>query len=57
MEHPSIELSIPEGINNTNYERCLKDFCNHYSENMQNKTNVYKGIMELLNQLSKDDYR
>ena len=52
-----MELSIPDGINNPQYEKCLTDFRNYYSENMQNKTVVYKGIMELLEQLSKEDYK
>ena len=52
-----MELSIPDGINNPQYEKCLADFRNHYLENMQNKTDAYKGIMELLGQLSKEDYK
>lgn len=52
-----MELSIPDGLNNPQYEKCLSDFRNHYSENMQNKTDAYKGIMELLAQLSKDEYK
>lgn len=52
-----IELSIPDGLNNPNYEKCLADFRRHYSKNMQNKTDAYKGIMELLGQLSKENYK
>lgn len=52
-----IELSIPDGTNNPQYEKCLADFRSHYSKNMQNKTNAYKGIMELLEQLSKENYK
>lgn len=52
-----IELAIPDGINNSQYEKCLADFRYHYSRNMQNKTNAYKGIMELLEQLSKENYK
>lgn len=52
-----MELSVPDGLNNSQYEKCLADFRNHYSGNMQNKTNAYKGIMELLGQLSKEDYK
>lgn len=52
-----MELSIPHGFNNPQYEKCLADFRNHYLGNMQNKTDAYKGIMELLGQLSKEDYK
>jgi phosphoglycolate phosphatase len=52
-----IELSIPDGLNNPTYEKCLVDFRKHYSENMQNKTNAYKEIMELLEVLSKEGYK
>lgn len=52
-----IELCIPDGVNNPQYEECLKVFRRHYSENMQNKTDAYKGIMELLEQLSKENYK
>lgn len=52
-----MELSIPDGINNPNYEKCLEDFRSHYSINMQNKTDTYEGIMELLGQLSEENYK
>ncbi|WPC44196.1 HAD family hydrolase [Clostridium sp. JS66] len=52
-----MELSIPNGINNPKYEKCLEDFKHHYSKNMRNKTNAYKGIMELLEQLAKENYK
>lgn len=52
-----IELSIPEGLNNPKYEECLVDFRNHYSVNMQNNTDSYEGINEILEQLSKEGYK
>jgi haloacid dehalogenase superfamily, subfamily IA, variant 1 with third motif having Dx(3-4)D or Dx(3-4)E len=52
-----MELSVPAGLNNPLYEKCLADFRNHYSENMQNKTGTYKGILDLLRQLLKEDYK
>lgn len=52
-----IELAVPDGLNNPEYEKCLADFRIHYSENMQNKTSTYKGILELLKQLSSEDYK
>lgn len=52
-----MELCIPEGIDNPVYEKCLEDFRRHYSGNMKNKTDAYEGIMELLRQLSKENYK
>ena len=52
-----MELSIPNGLNNPQYEKCLSDFKNHYSSNMGNKTEPYKGIIELLEQLTNKDYK
>lgn len=52
-----IELSIPDGLNNPQYEKCLADFRSHYSCNMQNKTAAYKEIMELLKELSEEGYK
>lgn len=52
-----MELSIPNGINNPQYEKCLAVFRHHYSMNMHNKTDAYEGIMELLEQLSKENYK
>jgi phosphoglycolate phosphatase len=52
-----MELSIPDGMNNPHFEQCLEDFRSHYSRNMQNKTDAYKGIIELLGQLSKEGYK
>lgn len=52
-----MELAIPDGINNPQYKKCLADFRNHYSGNMQNKTAAYKGIIELLKVLSIEGYK
>ncbi|HWQ89254.1 MAG TPA: HAD hydrolase-like protein, partial [Desulfitobacteriaceae bacterium] len=52
-----MELSVPDGLNSPYYEKCLVAFRKHYAENMRNKTGVYKGIMELLGQLSKHGYK
>lgn len=52
-----MELAIPDGYSNPKYENCLTDFRNYYSKNMQNKTGTYNGILELLQQLSKEDYK
>lgn len=47
-----IELAIPGGKQNADYDKCLAEFRRHYAENMQNKTRPYDGIMELLQTLS-----
>lgn len=52
-----IKLSIPEEVENLKYQECLKDFKQHYSNNMNNKTGAYEGIMELLKKLHDEDYR
>ena len=52
-----MELSIPDGLNNPDYEKCFSDFRSHYSKNMQNKTGAYKGIMGLLEELSKENFK
>lgn len=52
-----MELSIPDGLNNPKYEECLSNFQKHYSANMGNKTKPYKGIIDLLEQLIKKDYK
>jgi phosphoglycolate phosphatase len=52
-----MELAIPDGVDNLHFEKCLEDFRSHYSENMQNKTGAYKGIMALLGQLSEEGYK
>ena len=52
-----MELSIPDGTDNPQFEKCLADFRHHYSKNMQNKTGAYNGIMQLLSQLSKENYK
>lgn len=52
-----MELSLAGGRDNPQYEKCLADFRRHYSENLQNKTGPYNGIMELLEQLSKENIK
>lgn len=52
-----VELSIESGTSNPKFGRCLDDFKNHYSGNMQNKTAAYEGINELLKLLAKKEYR
>lgn len=52
-----IELAIPDGTNNPQYEQCLADFRHHYAKNMRNKTNPYPGILELLKRLARKNYK
>ena len=52
-----IERSIPDGVENPDFEPCLHMFKDHYSKNMQNKTRPYEGIMELLEALREADIK
>lgn len=52
-----MELAVPAGRENSQYEACLADFRKHYSANMQNKTEAYAGIMETLAQLKAGQYK
>lgn len=52
-----IELSIPEGLKNPQYAKCLEDFRRHYAENMQNKTSAYEEVGEMLEELKKKGFK
>lgn len=52
-----MRLSICDGLDNPNFEKCLADFRSHYSGNLQNKTAAYEGIIGLLKQLSEEGYK
>jgi len=52
-----IERSIPDGRNNPNFENCLSEYKDYYRDNMQNKTAPYDGIIELLKELRKKNYK
>lgn len=52
-----MELCLPDGKDNPHYEKCIADFRRHYYGNMQNKTKPYDGILELLKQLSEDNFK
>lgn len=43
-----VELAIPDGKNNPDFEKCLAIFKEHYANNMENKTAPYDGIMDML---------
>lgn len=46
-----IERAIPDGINNPDFEECLRVFKEHYAANMYNKTAPYNGVPEMLKEL------
>ncbi len=46
-----LELSLPQGKDNKDFNECLKLFKTHYSGNMENKTKPYEGVLELLQQI------
>ncbi|MCD8377533.1 MAG: HAD family hydrolase [Candidatus Gastranaerophilales bacterium] len=52
-----IERAIPDGQTNPNFDKCLKFFREHYSNNMFNKTRPYNGIIELLQTLKSRGYK
>lgn len=46
-----MELALPEGRNNSDFEKCLAIFKEHYAHNMENKTSPYDGITDMLKRL------
>jgi len=52
-----MELSIPDGLKNPDFAACLHAFKEYYSENMQNKTRPYEGVLELLLVLREAGYK
>ena len=52
-----VERSLPLHSNEADIEKCLASFTNHYNKNMQNKTRPYDGIMELLLDLNRYNYK
>ena len=52
-----MELSIPQGENNKNFDECLAIFKTHYAQNMYNKTKPYDGIIEMLETLQQQGFR
>jgi len=52
-----LERSIPDGAKDPKYAKCLSDFRGHYLCNMENKTGPFEGIMELLEELSKENFK
>lgn len=52
-----IELAIPEGKNNKNFNECLKIFKEHYRQNMYNNTTPYYDIEKILKKLKKQNLK
>lgn len=46
--------AIPQGEENPHFEECLQAFKTHYGEHLNDHTGPYDGILELLEQLSKE---
>lgn len=52
-----VRLSIPEECSEDEVTRILEEFKDNYKHNMQNKTRPYNGIMELLLDLYRFNYK
>ncbi len=50
-------LSIPQGLDNPQYDRCFDEFGNYYKENMQKKTSPFPKVLTLLDALSRSGYK
>lgn len=53
----AVSLVVPDGRKNPVFPACFACFKEHYLGNMQNKTDVYPGIRELLHTLAAKGYR
>ena len=51
-----IERSIPDGLLNENYAKCLEIFKNHYRNNYKENTHAYKGMFDTIVNLKKVGY-
>ena len=49
--------ALPNDIDDSVIDQCIKDFKAHYSKNMRNKTAPYEGIMELLKTLKDNNMK
>jgi phosphoglycolate phosphatase len=52
-----VQRSLPMDISNEEIKTCLATFKKHYSTNMRNRTRPYDGIMELLLDLNRYNYK
>lgn len=51
-----LERSIPQGLENPDYEAALAAFKAHYAEHCEDKTKPYEGVPEMLAELKKQGY-
>jgi phosphoglycolate phosphatase len=52
-----VRLSVPESCGDDVVMECLEEFKENYKNNMQNRTRPYNGIMELLLDLNRYNYK
>ncbi|HPJ75405.1 MAG TPA: HAD-IA family hydrolase [Clostridia bacterium] len=52
-----LELSLINGRENPDFQKCLDTFKTHYQANMENKTKPYDGILDLLNKVKVKGYQ
>lgn len=52
-----IERAVPENTSETEVTACYEIFCEHYKDNMENKTAEYDGISEMLRALYESGYK
>ena len=51
-----LERSIPGGVLNENYAKCLEIFKNHYRNNYKENTHAYNGMYDTITKLIKVGY-
>jgi phosphoglycolate phosphatase len=52
-----MELALPGGRNNPDFEKHLNEYKHYYLKNNNNKTSPYEGIFELLEELTRRNYK
>ena len=51
-----LERSIPQGLENPDYEAALAAFKAHYAEHCEDKTKPYEGVLKVLSELKAQGY-
>ena len=52
-----IERALPDGAGKEDFDKCYRLFCEHYKNNMENKTAPYDGVCGVLERLHKSGYK
>lgn len=52
-----MELALPGGRSNPDFEKYLNEYKHYYLKNNNNKTSPYEGIIELLEELTRKNYK